>query len=222
MLSTARRSGFTRTTTTATMRSADASLGASGHRQTDGVRRADPTVRHDRRADRVVRLQADARLSHECRAFDPAIDVYAAEHKARRIGCVALVVAPPPITSAVAGDSHKNIEYAGGLQPLVDLGGTLGAAILGITHISKNSSRRKATKRIIGFVAFGALARVSMVTVMSKDSVCRLVRSKRNARPQGDDFEYVIQVTKHDFCDKTARAGWLPMDARFPTLGQDG
>jgi len=138
------------------------------------------------------------------RAFDPATDVYALEQQARRIGGVALVVVDP-IASAVAGDSHKNTEVRRGLQPLVDLGEALGAAVLGITHFSKNSSSRRATERIIGSVAFSALARVSMVTVMGKDGACRLVRSKSNVGPQGDGFEYSIQVAERDLDGKAAK-----------------
>ena len=36
-----------------------------------------------------------------------------------------------PIVSAVAGDSHKNAEVRRGLQPLVDAGQKMGAAVLG-------------------------------------------------------------------------------------------
>lgn len=133
----------------------------------------------------------------ERRAFDPATDVYALEQQARRIGDVSLVVVDP-IASAVAGDSHKNTEVRRGLQPLVDLGEALGAAVLGITHFSKNSTSRKATERIIGSVAFGALARVAMVTAMGKDGKCRIVRSKSNIGPQGGGFEYEVQVVEQE------------------------
>lgn len=155
------------------------------------------------------------------RAFDPATDVYALEQQARRIGGVALVVVDP-IASAVAGDSHKNTEVRRGLQPLVDLGEALGAAVLGITHFSKNSSSRRATERIIGSVAFSALARVSMVTVMGKDGACRFVRSKSNVGPQGDGFEYSIQVTERDLDGKAAkvsRVAWGgPLSGRADEL----
>ncbi|WP_394695102.1 AAA family ATPase [Pseudoxanthomonas japonensis] len=146
----------------------------------------------------------DVGEGRERRAFDPATDVYALEQQARRIGGVALVVVDP-IASAVAGDSHKNTEVRRGLQPLVDLGEALGAAVLGITHFSKNSSSRRATERIIGSVAFSALARVSMVTVMGKDGACRFVRSKSNVGPQGDGFEYRIEVADRELDGKATK-----------------
>ena len=65
-----------------------------------------------------------------------------------------------PIVSAVAGDSHKNAEVRRGLQPLVDVGQKLGAAVLGISHFSKGTAGREVIERVTGSLAFGALARI--------------------------------------------------------------
>ena len=56
----------------------------------------------------------------------------------------------------------------------------LGCAVLGITHLSKNSSGREPLDRVTGSVAFGAVARVVLATVKAADPNAprRLVRAK--------------------------------------------
>lgn len=148
------------------------------------------------------------------RPFDPATDMRALEAQAERIGNVALVLVDP-IVNAVAGDSHKNAEVRRGLQPLVDLGSKLQAAIIGITHFAKNTEGRKTTDRIIGSVAYSNLSRLAMVTVKAKGGECRLVRCKSNIGPDGDGFAYSINIVEREFGGQAAevsRIDWgLPL-----------
>jgi putative DNA primase/helicase len=58
--------------------------------------------------------------------------------KLAEIGGVRLLIVDP-VVSAIAGDSHKNAEVRRGLQPLVDLAGSMHCALLGITHFSKGT-----------------------------------------------------------------------------------
>src|SRR4029077_3422294 len=74
-----------------------------------------------------------------------------------------------PVVAAVSGDSHKNTETRRGLQPVVDLAEQLQCAVLGITHLSKNTSGREPLERIAGSIAFGAVARVALATVRPAD-----------------------------------------------------
>lgn len=149
----------------------------------------------DRRRVFVIRGVRDDEGS---RPFDPSTDMRALEWQAERIGNVALVLVDP-IVNAVAGDSHKNAEVRRGLQPLVDLGSRLQAAVVGITHFAKNTDGRKTTDRIIGSVAYSNLSRVAMATVKGRSGECRIVRCKSNIGPDGDGFTYSIDIVQHEY-----------------------
>jgi putative DNA primase/helicase len=135
------------------------------------------------------------RLNGELQAFDPARDMAALEEQARAIGGVKLLVVDP-VVSAVAGDSHKNTEVRRALQPLVDLASRLDAAVLGISHFSKGGAGSDPASRVVGSIAFTAVARVVLVAakVKSEDGTDRriLARGKSNIGPDDGGFEYVI------------------------------
>ncbi|MBY0235035.1 MAG: AAA family ATPase, partial [Burkholderiaceae bacterium] len=99
------------------------------------------------------------RLDGEVVPFDPAQDIPQVMAQAERIGNVRMLVLDP-VVSAVAGDSHKNTEVRRAMQPLVDLGAALGAVILGITHFSKGGAGSDPASRVVGSIAFTAVARV--------------------------------------------------------------
>ena len=93
------------------------------------------------------------------RPFDPSTDMPALVTAARLLSNLKLIILDP-VVSAVAGDSHKNTETRRGLQPVVDLAAQLDACLLGITHLSKNTSGREPLERVAGSIAFGAPSRV--------------------------------------------------------------
>ena len=163
-------------------------------------------------------IEADADLSRihfvesmgDGHFFDPATDMAALEQQVQRIGNVALVIVDP-IVSAVSGDSHKNAEVRRGLQPLMTLAMNTGAAVLGITHYAKNTAGRSTTERVIGSVAFSAVARVVLATAMGADGEGRIVRSKSNLGPTGDGFAYSIEFAQREFDGKpssVSRIAW--------------
>ncbi len=129
--------------------------------------------------------------------FDPATDMPALERAARRIPDLALVIIDP-IVSAVQGDSHKNAEVRRGLQPLLNLAADTGAAMVGITHYAKNTAGRSTAERVIGSVAFNAVARITLATAMGSDGEGRMVRAKNNVGVTGDGFAYSIAVADRD------------------------
>ncbi|GAB2621345.1 AAA family ATPase [Novilysobacter erysipheiresistens] len=153
---------------------------------------------------RLIEAGADLDRVHfvastgEGQFFDPATDMPALEQQTQRAGDVALVIVDP-IVSAIVGDSHKNAEVRRGLQPLMTLAANTGAAVIGITHYAKGTAGRKTNDRVIGSVAFSAVARVVLATVMGADGECRLVRSKSNIGPHGDGFTYSIEVVQREF-----------------------
>lgn len=137
-----------------------------------------------------------ARIDGEAVPFDPARDLGHLLATAETIGEVRLLIVDP-VVSAVAGDSHKNTEVRRALQPLVDLGVALNCAVLGISHFSKGSAGRDPTERVVGSMAFGAVARVVLCAAKVKgkdgeDDRRILVRSKSNIGPDEGGFEYAI------------------------------
>ena len=133
------------------------------------------------------------RTAGAVRPFDPSTDTRTLQEAIQQIGSVRLIVIDP-VSTAVAGDSHKNTEVRRGLQPLVDLATTINAALLGITHLSKGGQGTDPAQRVIGSIAFTAVARVVLVAarVKSEDGADKriLARSKSNIGPDNGGFEY--------------------------------
>jgi putative DNA primase/helicase len=139
-----------------------------------------------------------ARIGDEVLPFDPSRDLVQLTVEAERIGNVRLLIVDP-VVSAVTGDSHKNTEVRRALQPLVDLGASLRAAVLGISHFTKGSAGRDPTERVTGSVAFSAIARVVLVAAKGKSDNGEdrrvFARSKSNIGPDDGGFEYgLVQV----------------------------
>lgn len=104
------------------------------------------------------------------------------------------------IVQAVSGDSHKNSDVRRALEPLVLLAEEHGFAIIGITHVTKHSKGKNPVDRISGSLAFGAVARVVLITSKvasgqmdyeTQGSV--LVRAKSNLGSDHGGFLYEIQ-----------------------------
>jgi len=147
-------------------------------------------------ADRDKIFFVDAtRIGGQELTFDPARDMRPLERAIDQIGGISLLIVDP-IVSAVTGDSHKNTEVRRALQPLVDLASRTNCAVLGISHFSKGGQGQDPTQRVVGSVAFGAVARLVMVAakVKSDDGNEKriLARSKSNIGPDGGGFEYSI------------------------------
>ena len=151
------------------------------------------------------------RINGELQAFDPARDMAALELQAQIIGGIKLLVVDP-IVSAVAGDSHKNTEVRRALQPLVDLASRLDAAVLGISHFSKGGAGSDPASRVVGSIAFTAVARVVLVAakVKSEDGEDRriLARGKSNIGPDDGGFEYLIDQVEALPGIQASRIAW--------------
>lgn len=153
---------------------------------------------------RLIAMSADlrrvcfvqgARIDGQIVPFDPARDIAQLADAAGRIGGAKLLILDP-VVSAVTGDSHKNTEVRRALQPVVELASTLGAAVLGISHFGKGSAGRDPTERVVGSVAFGAVARVVLVAAKVKgpegDARRIIARSKSNIGPDDGGFVYAL------------------------------
>ncbi len=137
-----------------------------------------------------------ARVDGEVVPFDPARDLAQLQAAVDRIGGIRMLLVDP-IVSAVTGDSHKNTEVRRSLQPLVDLADRCNCAVLGISHFSKGGQGGDPTARVVGSIAFAAVARVVMVAarVRGEDGeVARiLARSKSNIGPDDGGFHYGLE-----------------------------
>ena len=133
----------------------------------------------------------------QAQPFDPAHDMPQLEAALRKMGGVDLLVIDP-VVSAITGDSHKNAEVRRGLQPVLDLAAAQKCAVLGITHFSKGGQGADPTQRVIGSVAFSAVARVVLVAAKAKDKegkeVRILARSKANIADDSGGFEYYLEL----------------------------
>ena len=147
------------------------------------------------RTDRVW-FVGDVRRAGTSRPFDLASDMPGLLEAAKAIPALKLILVDP-IATAVTGDSHKNTEVRRGLAPLVDFAAQAGAALLGITHFSKGGQGSDPASRVVGSVAFTAVARVVLVCAKSKndDGTERrlMARSKSNLGPDDGGFEYTLQ-----------------------------
>ena len=136
-----------------------------------------------------------ARVSGEVQSFDPARDMAALEEKAKTIGGIKLLVVDP-VVSAVTGDSHKNTEVRRALQPVVDLASRLDCAVIGISHFSKGGAGTDPASRVVGSIAFTAVARVVLVAAKTakEDGTEQriLARAKSNIGPDDGGFSYQI------------------------------
>jgi hypothetical protein len=145
---------------------------------------------------RRVHFVQGARVAGVLQPFDPARDLVQLTAEAQRIGNVALLILDP-VVGAVTGDSHKNTEVRRGLQPVVDLAAAIDAACIGVTHFAKGSAGRNPVERVVGSIAFSAVARIVMVAATTTDENGAeqrvFARAKANIAANGGGFVYSIE-----------------------------
>lgn len=133
------------------------------------------------------------------RSFSFEKDLPHLEEKSRQIGQVNLVIIDS-IAQIVGGDSHKNSAVRRALEPLIQFAEKHGCAILGITHLTKQSKGKAPLDRVAGSFAFTAVSRVVLVTAkvssgqLEDGSHCSvLVRAKSNLSSDHGGFLYETQ-----------------------------
>ena len=153
-----------------------------------------------------------ARRDGEVVPFDPARDLGQLLEAIEKIGGINLLVIDP-VVSAVTGDSHKNPEVRRALQPLVDLAASCDCAVLGITHFAKGGQGTDPAQRVVGSVAFTAVARVVMVAAKVKgdeegQDARILARSKSNIGPDDGGFQYFLEQSEPLPGIQASRIAW--------------
>lgn len=186
----------------------------SGGRWPDGTRARAADVAiwsgedglEDTLAPRLLASGADLRrvhFVHGCsdqdgrRSFDPAHDADLLAEAFYGLPSPPALLIVDPIVSAVSGDSHQGSVVRRSLQPLVDMAVTRRCAILGISHFSKGTQGRDPTERVTGSLAFGALARVVLVTAKlpSTEAGGRLLaRAKNNLGADAGGFCFDLEA----------------------------
>jgi putative DNA primase/helicase len=126
--------------------------------------------------------------------FDPSQDIPELHRAVEKIGGVSLLLIDP-IVSAVAGDMHRANDVRRSLQAVVDFAEAYGCAVIGITHFAKGGAGKAPQDRVIGSQAFGALARMVLVTAKEEDGTRRvLARAKSNIAPDDGGVAYSIDL----------------------------
>lgn len=151
------------------------------------------------------------RAAGELQPFNPATDLAQLSTAMEEVGGIDLLIVDP-IVGAVTGDSHKNTETRRGLQPLVDLAAVSDCAMVGVTHFSKGSQGIDPAQRVIGSIAFTALARIVLVAakVQSEDDrpLRLLARAKSNIGPDDGGFEYHLEQIEVQTGIHASRIAW--------------
>jgi putative DNA primase/helicase len=132
------------------------------------------------------------------RSFDPAKDMGPLSQAIERIGDVKLIIIDP-IAMVAVKDSHRNAETRRDLQPVADLCQATGAAGLGIHHLAKGTVGREPHERLIGSIAFAAVARVVMIATKTppregeRNERRVLIRAKSNIGPDAGGYVYALE-----------------------------
>ncbi|WP_370679396.1 AAA family ATPase [Comamonas sp. GB3 AK4-5] len=148
----------------------------------------------------------------EVQPFDPSRDLPGLLQAIQHIGGIRLLVIDP-VVSAVTGDSHKNTEVRRALQPLVNLATACDCAVLGITHFAKGGQGTDPAQRVVGSVAFTAVARVVLVAAKVKSledgqDARILARSKSNIGPDEGGFNYHLEQCEPLSGIQASRIAW--------------
>lgn len=126
--------------------------------------------------------------------FDPSQDIPDLCRAAEAIGGVSLLLIDP-IVSAVAGDMHRANDVRRSLQAVVDFADAHGCAVIGITHFAKGGAGKSPQDRVIGSQAFGALARMVLVTAKEEGGNRRVMaRAKSNIAPDDGGVAYSLEL----------------------------
>ena len=160
-------------------------------------------VADDTLVPRLIAFGADLSRCHfiegiaqdgESVPFDPSQDIPDLRRAVDAIGGVSLLLIDP-IVSAVAGDMHRANDVRRSLQAVVDFADAHGCAVIGITHFAKGGAGKAPQDRVIGSQAFGALARMVLVTAKEEGSNRRVMaRAKSNIAPDDGGVAYSLDL----------------------------
>lgn len=133
------------------------------------------------------------------RAFDFRVDLPRLAAKLQELRDVVLVIIDS-IAQIVSGNSNSNTQVRKDLEPVVVFAEQTGAAVLGLTHVTKGSKKKDPIERVNGSIAFGAVARIVLMVAPDEsdragDGVPRsvVVRAKSNIGPTEGGLAYHVE-----------------------------
>jgi putative DNA primase/helicase len=104
---------------------------------------------------------------------------------------------------------HRANDVRRSLQAVVDFAEAHDCAVIGITHFAKGGAGRAPQDRVIGSQAFGALARMVLVTAKDEDGSRRvLARAKSNIAPDDGGVAYNLDLVTLDGGIAATHAVW--------------
>lgn len=140
--------------------------------------------------------------------FDPSQGIPELHRAVERIGGAAMLIIDP-IVSAVAGDMHRANDVRRCLQAGVDFAEAHSCGVIGITHFAKGGAGKAPQDRVISSQAFGALARMVLVTAKEEGSTRRvLARAKSNIAPDDGGVAYSLDLVTISGDIAATRAVW--------------
>jgi putative DNA primase/helicase len=143
------------------------------------------------------------------RAFNLKSDLAHLDELLLDLGDVRMVSIDP--ISAYLGDtdSYKNADVRALLTPLAELAGRFGAAIIGVSHLSK-AGGQKALLRVSGSLAFVAAARAAYLVADDEEQEGRrlMLPLKNNIGPDQTGFSFKIEPVRLGNGIDTSRIAW--------------
>lgn len=102
------------------------------------------------------------------RLFDPARDFSKIGQKLSELrDCRLLII--DPIVSTVSGNANSNNDVRHALEPIIQIAQEHKCAVIGITHLTKNSGESSPLERVTGSLAFTAASRLVWIAAKGKN-----------------------------------------------------
>lgn len=151
------------------------------------------------------------------RSFNLQDDLKLLEIEIHRSKDVLLIIIDPVSSYLGKVDSHKNADLRAALEPLSEMAARLGVSVLAVTHLNK-SGNGSANNRIIGSVAFVALARAAHIVARDREDKDRrlFVPSKSNVGPEGRALSFrtrLLEVSNGIFAPAIVWEGTVDISA---------
>jgi putative DNA primase/helicase len=130
------------------------------------------------------------------RGFDLERDSKALLAKASAMTDCRLINIDPISAYLGKTDSHSNAEVRGLLAKLAEGVGSIGAALVMVSHLNKGTEKGNALYRPNGSLAFVAAARTAYIVVKDRDDPKRrlFLPMKQNLSPDGDGLAFRVAV----------------------------
>lgn len=158
--------------------------------------------------DRISFIDSINFGDNQNRAIDPSTDLKQLYNSFPELPIDLIIF--DPITSLIKGDSNKQVDVRDSLRWITELAEEKSCAILGITHFTKGTAGTSPVERITGSVAFSALSRIALATLISPNSDRKvLCIAKSNLGIDRGGFEFVVEQVAISDQINASKIKWL-------------